>query len=131
MRITVFSSAFFAIASAFCKNVQWNSNALAVVSILSTLHHSTVDNQYPGKNLLNLLDKALVHCTAARQLTHFVTYGEATSLAGMGYIACLVGATMMYYIWYPKHDDWEKYHAAIHLVCAGGSVFFDMACPVR
>ena len=61
------------------------------------------------------------------QLFTFVAYGNALTMLGLTYLLCLGGAFVMFYVVYPKHDEWHRYHTVMHAVCSGGSVVFDAA----
>lgn len=133
MRLTVASSALFWLASRLCA-ARWHRRALAALSLVSAWHHATIDGSYAGQAAVDAVDRTLAHGIAARQLAAAVA-AAARGPDGLrprpatAYAACLLAAGLMYYGFYPSGEvlRWDVHHAALHAVCAAGSVALDKA----
>ena len=128
---TVITSGFFAVAACACA-LPWQRFALSALSGLSAVNHATLHAPYRGKRVVRVTDRALAHGIAAAQLWTFTGASwrmlVTAPVASLLYVTCLGGAVAMFYVAYPKQGTpWHLHHAALHAVCAVGSVAFDVS----
>nr|WRJ69727.1 hypothetical protein TetV2_00278 [Oceanusvirus sp.] len=61
------------------------------------------------------------------QLFTFAAYGNAWTALGSLYLVSLGGVCVMFYVAYPKHDQWHRHHAVMHTLSSVGAIAFDLA----
>lgn len=117
---TYYSSFAFVLVSLFTPG-SWMQPYLSVLSATSILHHAKFYQNYPGRWIVKLIDRAMAHIVALRAL-HDATQLVITDTNRMKlYVAyfCLAYVVATYHGRLRYVDDWPL-HKSMHVVASIG-----------
>lgn len=121
---TYYTSLLFLVAS-FRTAGCWMQTWLAIVACISTLHHSKITRQYPGKSAVVIIDRVVAHKVAIRALIQamLTPFTRDNVFWLLAFYACLSYTVCMYYLRLRgQHNLRLQLHSTIHMSGALGII---------
>jgi xanthosine utilization system XapX-like protein len=122
----------FGVVALWCRGSSWLSVAFTALQAVSVLNHARLHEQYPGKRLVHMCDKLLVHgiglgClyTAIREQLSEPPPVALQSKMLFVFWTSMLYINVVYYVFHKRcctTAAWEKWHISIHIVGALGAM---------